>query len=352
MNGPISDNTKAILLLAAPLLVAGKHRNGARILTITEYNQLARLLRERNTQPADLLSSSAPALLADLRLRFATKRLDELLARGFLLSQAVETWSSRAIRVASWADPDYPRRFKAKLGLEAPPLLYGCGDWSLLEGGGLAVVGSRHADKNLIEFAQKVGSTSAAAGVTVVSGAAKGIDRAAMQGSLSTGGRAIGIVADRLRDAVVAGDSREAIREKRLVLVSPFDPAAGFNVGNAMQRNKLIYGLADAALVVNSDHEKGGTWSGAIEQIERFHACPVFVRTGEGIPIGNRKLIEAGACPWPNPTTAGDLTTSFDGVGDVRFRAGRTLARFARRRRKNDDPQRSVGRAFARCQHA
>jgi predicted Rossmann fold nucleotide-binding protein DprA/Smf involved in DNA uptake len=116
-------------------------------------------------------------------------------------------------------------------------------------------------------------------------------------------------VADRLRDAVVAGDSREAIREKRLVLVSPFDPAAGFNVGNAMQRNKLIYGLADAALVVNSDHEKGGTWSGAIEQIERFHACPVFVRTGEGIPIGNRKLIEAGACPWPNPTTAGDLTT-------------------------------------------
>lgn len=309
MNGPISDNTKAILLLAAPLLVSGKQRNGERILSITEYNQLARLLRERNVQPADLLSSSAPRLLADLRLRFDTKRLDELLARGFLLSQAVETWSSRAIRVASRADPDYPRRFKARLGMEAPPLLYGCGDWSLLDAGGLAVVGSRHADENLIEFAQKTGRTSAAAGVTVISGAAKGIDRAAMQGSLSTGGRAIGILADRLGQAVVARDSREAIREKRLVLISPFDPAAGFNVGNAMQRNKLIYGLADAALVVNSDHEKGGTWSGAIEQIERFRACLVFVRTGEGIPIGNKKLIEAGARAWPNPTTANDLTT-------------------------------------------
>jgi DNA processing protein len=309
MKGPISDNTRAILLLAAPLLVAGKQRDGARFLNIKEYNQLARLLRERNAQPADLLSSSGPTLLADLRLCFDTKRLDELLARGLLLGQAVEIWTSRAIRVASRADRDYPRRFKARLGLEAPPLLYGCGDWSLLDGGGLAVVGSRHADENVIEFAEKTGSTSAAAGVTVISGAAKGIDRAAMEGSLSTGGRAIGVVADRLGQAVVARDSREAIREKRLTLISPFDPAAGFNVGNAMQRNKLIYGLADAALVVNSDHEKGGTWSGAIEQIERFRACLVFVRTGEGIPIGNQKLIEAGAHPWPNPTTANDLTT-------------------------------------------
>jgi DNA processing protein len=307
MNAPISDNTKAILLLAAPLLAGGGQRNGARILTISEYNQLARLLQERNAQPADLLSSSAPALLADLRLRFDTRRLDELLARGFLLSQAVETWNSRAIRVASRADPDYPGRFKVRLGLDAPPVLYGCGDWSLLDSGGLAVVGSRHVDEKLIEFARKTASTCAAAGILVISGGAKGIDRAAMQGSLLAGGRAIGIVADGLGQAVVARDSRDPIREKRLTLISPFDPAAGFNVGNAMQRNKLIYALADVALVVNSDHEKGGTWSGAIEQIERFRACPVFVRSGEDVPIGNKKLIEAGARPWPNPTTAKDL---------------------------------------------
>jgi len=309
MNRPVSDNTKAILLLAAPLLAGTKQRNGARILTITEYNQLARLLREGNAQPADLLSPSASALLADLRLRFDTRRLEELLARGFLLSQALETWSSRAIRVASRADPDYPRRFKIRLGLEAPPLLYGCGDWSLLDGGGLAMVGSRHVEEDLIEFAKKTASTCAAAGITVISGGAKGIDLAAIEGSLSAGGRAIGILADRLSQAVVVRDSRDAIREKRLTLISPFDPAAGFNVGNAMQRNKLIYALADAALVVNSDHEKGGTWSGAIEQIKRFRACPVFARSGEDVPTGNKKLIEAGARPWPSPTTPNDLIT-------------------------------------------
>jgi DNA processing protein len=116
-------------------------------------------------------------------------------------------------------------------------------------------------------------------------------------------------MADRLGQAVVAGDSRDAIREKRLTLLSPFDPAAGFNVGNAMQRNKLIYALSDAALVVNSDCEKGGTWSGAMEQIKRLHGCPVFARSGEGVPMGNKKLIEAGARPWPIPTTPDDLIT-------------------------------------------
>ena len=50
----------------------------------------------------------------------------------------------------------------------------------------------------------------------------------------------------------------------RLVFISPYDPAAGFSVRHAMQRNKIIYALADAALVVASDFEKGGTWAGAI----------------------------------------------------------------------------------------
>ena len=64
-----------------------------------------------------------------------------------------------------------------------------------------------------------------------------------------------------------------------LVLLSPYDPNAGFNVGNAMQRNKLIYALADAALVVNSDLGKGGTWTGAVEQLDKFRQIPVFVRS-------------------------------------------------------------------------
>jgi predicted Rossmann fold nucleotide-binding protein DprA/Smf involved in DNA uptake len=44
-------------------------------------------------------------------------------------------------------------------------------------------------------------------------------------------------------------------------------------------RNKLIYAFADAALVVNSDLNKGGTWAGAIEQLDKLKFVPVFVRS-------------------------------------------------------------------------
>ena len=115
----------------------------------------------------------------------------------------------------------------------------------------------------------------------------------------------------------------------RLALVSPYDPAAGFNVGHAMGRNKLIYALADAALVVSSDYQKGGTWTGAVEQLKRLkHSdasgapvepglkpAPAYVR--EGADAGLQALIhEEGALPWPDPQTPEEFWQVFeDGIG-------------------------------------
>lgn len=69
-----------------------------------------------------------------------------------------------------------------------------------------------------------------------------------------------------------------------------------------MQRNKIIYCLADAALVVSSDVNKGGTWTGAIEQLERFKNRAVYVRTNAASE-GNEELRNRGALPWPLPKT-------------------------------------------------
>ena len=75
-----------------------------------------------------------------------------------------------------------------------------------------------------------------------------------------------------------------------------------------MQRNKVIYALADAALVVTSDFEKGGTWAGAIEQLEKLHFVPVFVRNGNNAGKGNSALLQHGAVPWPNPGDRAELS--------------------------------------------
>lgn len=306
MNIPLTSNTQAILLLTAPL-VAGRGDSSAKLFSLGEYNKLARLLREKQKQPADLIGADAGEVMEICARQFGNERLKVLLGRGFLLSQAVERWSARSIWVISRADPAYPKRLKARLKEDAPPLLYGCGDLTLLEKGGLAVVGSRHVDEELISYTEHVGKLAAEAHRTLISGGAKGIDKAAINGALQASGEAVAVMSDSMERAAVTRENLEPLMDHRLLVVSPYDPAAGFNVGNAMQRNKVIYALADAGLVVTSDFEKGGTWAGAIEQLERFHFVPVFVRNGNNAGRGNAALIHHGGRPWPNPENGAEL---------------------------------------------
>lgn len=306
MSPILSTNSQAILLLTAPLM-AGRGDDSTKLLSLGEYNRVARVLREKQRQPADLIGPDAAEAMDWIAPIFGRERIEPLLARGFLLSQAVERWAARAIWVVSRADATYPRRLKSRLKEDAPPILYGCGDAALLETGGLAVVGSRHVDDELMSYTEGIGQLAASAHCTVVSGAAKGIDRAAMHGALLGGGAVVGVMADSLERAVMASDNREPLMDGRLVFVSPYDPGVGFNVGHAMQRNKVIYAFADAALVVTSDFEKGGTWAGAIEQLDRLRFIPVFVRNGENVGRGNSALLQHGARAWPDPQDSAEL---------------------------------------------
>ena len=298
----LSANTQAILLLTAPL-VAARGKSSVNPLSAGEYRQFARQLRELRREPADLLTPDSREVLNECWFDSDPGRLDRLLCRGFLLSQAMERWRTRAIWVVSRADGGYPRRLKKHLGADAPPILYGCGDAATLDTGGLAVVGSRNVSDTLIEYTEGIGRLAATALRTLVSGGARGIDQAAMRGTLEAGGHVIGVLGDGLERAAMRREYRDALMNGRLVLVCPFDPAARFLVGHAMQRNKLIYALSDAALVVNSDFEKGGTWTGAVEQLDKLKFVPVFVRTKGETGKGIDGLRKRGALPWPNPAT-------------------------------------------------
>jgi len=225
---------------------------------------------------------------------------------------------SQRIWVLSHNDDGYPTRFKERLKDHSPPLIYGCGDIAILETGGLAVVGSRDVDPTLIEFTENVGRLAAQTRRTVVSGAARGIDQAAMRGALEAGGKVVGVMADSLERAALHREHRDLISDGKLVLISPYDPLAGFNIGHAMQRNKLIYALSDAALVVNSDYEKGGTWAGAVEQLEKYRFVPVYVRTSGDVGQGLEALQRKGALPWTNPTRSDDFEELLDHAAQVK----------------------------------
>nr|WP_242527080.1 DNA-processing protein DprA [Pseudomonas orientalis] len=300
MMSPLSPNTQAILLLTAPLIV-GRGVQSPDLLSPAEYKRLASHLHQIQKQPADLLTAESTEILRLCRPIADESRLQRLLGRGFLLSQVVERWQTRAIWVISRADPEYPRRLKARLRADAPAVLYGCGDISLLESGGLAVVGSRKIDDALVDYTMSIGGLAACANRTLISGGARGADLAAMRGALQSGGKVIGVLAENLERTAMSREERNSLRDGKLVLVSAYDPNAGFNVGHAMQRNKLIYALADASLVVNTDHNKGGTWAGAVEQLDKLQYVPVFIRSTGEPSTGLDALGNRGAILWPNP---------------------------------------------------
>jgi DNA processing protein len=300
MNMSLSPNTQAILLLTAPL-IAGRAAASSDLLTPGEYKLLARHLRNMQWQPSDLLSPEADKFIKECQPVIDDAKLKRLLARGFLLSQAIERWQTRAIWVVSRADANYPRRLKTRLRENAPPVLYGCGDMAILDTGGLAVVGSRNVDEALVGYTEDIGRLAAKVNKTLVSGGARGIDQAAMRGALEGGGKVVGVLADSLEKTAMNREHRNMLINGQLVLISPYDPGAGFNVGHAMQRNKLIYALADAALVVSSDYQKGGTWAGAVEQLDKLKFVPVYIRSMGETEKGLDALKKKGALLWPNP---------------------------------------------------
>jgi predicted Rossmann fold nucleotide-binding protein DprA/Smf involved in DNA uptake len=181
---------------------------------------------------------------------------------------------------------------------QAPTVLFGAGEIELLRRGGVAVVGSRNIDEPGTMFARAAGRKIAEAGLPVISGGARGTDRLAMEGALAADGFAIGALADSLEATIRKADVREFVLNGRLALLTPYSPNAGFSVGAAMGRNKVIYGLADFAIVVSSDYQTGGTWAGASEALKSGW-CPVFVRDSANVPKGNRELGKLGGINLP-----------------------------------------------------
>jgi len=301
MKIKLTEHTKAVLLLTAPLIIVRARLDDSKILSPSEYNKIASRLTELGNKPADLLSPQKNSLCTSLNDIVDSQRLEALLDRGLLMSQALDQWQSRGIWIVSRAEPAYPKRLKDKLKKHAPPLIYGCGDPELLNKGGLGIVGSRKVDDRITTFVEDAAMLAVQSGHSVVSGGARGVDQIAMQSALKVEGTVIGALSENLSRSVVASHFREAIKSHSLVLISAVDPNAGFSVGNAMARNKIIYALSDAGLVANADYEKGGTWAGAIEQIKRFKCCPIYVRTSTRTPKGNQALIDRGGLPWPNP---------------------------------------------------
>lgn len=217
------------------------------------------------------------------------ERLTALLNRTVGVFQSINKWLGAGLWICYWRDPCYPSRFKT-LKHRAPILLFGYGDANAFGNRALAIVGSRNASEERLNKASEIGRACARSGITVVSGGAKGIDSAAMSAGIAGMGTVVGVMADSLLRESGKSQYRQAIQEGRLCLMSEVHPEARFDVGMAMARNRLAYACAEAALVIECDLNKGGTWAGAMEALRA--GSPVYVLQGAR---AERALVEKGA---------------------------------------------------------
>lgn len=243
--------------------------------------------------------------LAEAVARMPASAVTDLVRVARALDPATELARHRALgrQVLVRGDAAYPARLAHD---PAPPaLLFAQGDLSILGGPTVAVVGTRNATRAGRELAAHLGGGLAAAGVVVVSGLALGIDAAAHQGVLATGAgptvaAPVGIIASGLD---VAYPRRHAALHRAVVgsgLLLSETP-----LGNRPlpwrfpARNRIIAGLADAVVVVES-RSAGGSMLTVGEALER------------GVPV----LAVPGHPTAPAAAGTNDLL--FDGAGIVR----------------------------------
>lgn len=261
----------------------------------------------RSVEPSALQGMTAIQLASTLAISGEdAERIARLSDRAAGIAVALEKLDHSGIWTITGVGNHYPERLRARLGPAAPVVLHGVGDASLLDTDGVGVVGSRDISEEGSQVAREMARTAVKARLPVVSGAARGVDQDAMNAAFEVGGQVVGVLADSLEQAVSRPGTRRGVANGQICLMTPYTPAAPFSIGNAMGRNKIIYGLARCTVVVATDNENGGAWAGATEALKNQYGR-VASWTGRGSGAGNCALVKQGADELADVTRLDEL---------------------------------------------
>jgi DNA processing protein len=201
--------------------------------------------------------------------------------------------STSGARLITFTSADYPKSlFEIP---DPPPFLYARGELRSAETS-VAIVGSRRASTYGLLTTSRLAEALVSAGITVVSGMARGVDTAAHKGSLQAGGRSIGVLGCGI-DRIYPPENKALFGEmaEKGCLLSEFPLGTLPLAENFPRRNRIISGLSRGVLVVEAAEKSGSliTAQFALEHGRDVYAVPGNINCVTS--RGANRLIKQGA---------------------------------------------------------
>ncbi len=223
----------------------------------------------------------------------------ELMKRSGSIAFAIDEITKMGINICTFLDEEFPHRVHDVLKDFCSPMFYTCGNNEINKNRCVGYVGSRNINGDDEKWTQNRVAKNINDGFSVVTGGARGIDTVALNSCIENGGQAILFVPDNITAKIRESFIRKNIIDNKILVYSHVSPLAvktrNTFVSSAMERNKYIYAMSKATVVVRSDERKGGTWSGATETLKHKWSV-VYVRDNKEYS-GNQSLIKLGAIP-------------------------------------------------------
>lgn len=248
--------------------------------------------------------------------------------------------------IVQWHEAAYPALLRTLP--DAPVLLYCMGDLSLLANPAVAVIGSRKATPRGQALAGHMAGAFASWGITVVSGMAWGIDKAAHEAALDRTGSSIAVLGTGIDVPYPRANIRlyDRMAAKGL-LVSEFAPGIPALRENFHIRNRIISGLSLGVIVVEAASRSGTLITSrlALEQGREVYAVPGAALSGQS--LGCQELVRQGAKPVFAPE---DVLEDLAGpLRDFGVQAEHLTREAAERRRRAEAEGTGLSRTLFAC---
>ncbi|MDH4221929.1 MAG: DNA-protecting protein DprA [candidate division Zixibacteria bacterium] len=209
------------------------------------------------------------------------------------IEEHISFLEEQGIGIKTILDEDYPQGLKQINN--PPPLFYHKGEISLIRKLSVAVVGTHKATYEGIRYATKIGKELAKRDVVVISGLARGIDTAAHLGALAKQGKTYAVLGSGLNSIYPKENFTLATEiSKSGALLTEYPLNSPVNVGQLIARNRIVVGLSQAVIVVESEDSASGTMNAVNKTIEQGKPLYAVVREKSE---GFQELVSSGAIP-------------------------------------------------------